>query len=133
MQETGGARPLPAAVGVAVYRIVQESLTNALKHATPTEVVVRVGHDDNHVQVEVVNDGVTDLVPQQTDCHGGLGLTGMRERARLLGGHLSASAEPAGRFRTHVTLPVDTDDRHAVELQEQPGARSATPSRRGPS
>lgn len=120
MHHSGGAVPLPAAVGVAVYRIVQESLTNALKHATPTEVVVRIGHDDTHVQVEVVNDGVAGPLPQHAARDGGLGLTGMRERARLLGGHLSATAEPAGRFRVHATLPVDTDDRHAVELQEQP-------------
>lgn len=120
MHETGDAGPLPTAVGVAVYRIVQESLTNALKHATPSEVTVRVGYDDTRVQVEVVNDGAAGPVPRQADLEGGLGLAGMRERTRLLGGHLSATAEPAGRFRVHATLPVDKDERHGVELQEQP-------------
>ncbi len=116
MHEASGAGPLPAAVGAAVYRIVQESLTNALKHADPSEVIVRVDHDDTRVQVEVVNDGATGRVERD----GGLGLAGMRERARLLGGHLSATAEPAGGFRVHATLPVDKHERHEVALQDQP-------------
>lgn len=107
---------MPAAVGVAVYRIVRESLTNAFKPATPSEVAVRVRHDDTHVQVDVVNDGASGPVPRQGDRDGGLGPTGMRERARLLGGHLT---EAAGRLRVHAALPVDTHERHGAPLQEQ--------------
>lgn len=119
MEQTAGVGPLPAAVGAAVYRIVQESLTNALKHASPSEVTVSLEHDDTHVQVEVVNDGAAGSVPRQADRDGGLGLAGMRERARLLGGHLSATAEPAGSFRVRATLPVGNDRRHEVALQEK--------------
>lgn len=98
--------PLPAAVGVAAYRIVQESLTNVLKHAHPSEVVVRVGHDDAGLHVEVVNDGAGHA-SRPTGSEGGLGLAGMRERVGLLGGHLIAGPAPAGGFRVLATLPVE--------------------------
>ena len=90
---------LPAAAELAVYRIIQEALTNITRHAQATRAIVRVDHRDG-VTVEVIDDGVGGAaVP-------GNGLVGMRERAAALGGTVDAGPGPTGGFRVRAHLPT---------------------------
>jgi signal transduction histidine kinase len=86
--------------GLAVYRVVQESLANASKHAPGAAVRVQVAVDDRAVGVEVVNDGGR---PPPAGV-GGMGLVGMRERVEALGGRLTAGPQPGG-WRVEATMP----------------------------
>ncbi|MEU7065752.1 sensor histidine kinase [Streptomyces sp. NPDC051578] len=101
--------PLPAAVDLAAYRVIQEALTNVRKHAGPgatAEVsVVRVGAS---VEVTVLDDGGTsaDSAPRPADPGGGHGLLGMRERTGALGGSCSAGPRYGGGYRVHAVLPA---------------------------
>ncbi|MFD0581642.1 sensor histidine kinase [Dactylosporangium darangshiense] len=95
--------PIPIPLRPAVYRIVQEALTNALKHAAASKVVVTVRHDGAGVTLEVVDDGPG--APQPAG-GSGRGLAGMAERVQALGGTLSTQhLTPAG-FRVLAQLPV---------------------------
>jgi signal transduction histidine kinase len=102
----GEPAPLPAGVDLSAYRIVQEGLTNALRHAGPAraEVVVRYARDA--VEVAVLDDGAG---PGPTDGRGH-GLAGMRERVRLFGGELQAGARAEGGFALRARLPVAAPD-----------------------
>ncbi|MGW5848455.1 sensor histidine kinase [Streptomyces sp. NPDC055254] len=109
VQLGGGAGPLPAAVDLAAYRVVQEALTNVRKHAgagASAEVsVVRAGPA---VEVTVLDDGGTEpaaLAPPDAG-GGGHGLLGMRERAGALGGSCFAGPRYGGGYRVHAVLPV---------------------------
>ena len=97
------ARPTHASVELAAYRLVQEALTNARRHAPGAPVDVRVVGDDTEVVVEVVNrrDGA---IPTPRPESSGFGLVGMRERVRLLGGRLDAG--PDGRRRLRADRPA---------------------------
>jgi signal transduction histidine kinase len=99
----GERRQLAPGVDLAAYRIVQEALTNTVKHAGPAraEVVVRYRRDD--VEIEVRDDGRE----APGNGHSGHGLVGMRERVALYGGALSAGPDASGGFRVHATLPLD--------------------------
>ncbi|WP_443056041.1 sensor histidine kinase [Streptomyces sp. NBC_00239] len=104
-----GQPPLPAAADLAVYRVIQEALTNVRKHAgagARAEVsVVRVGRA---LEVTVIDDGGTALaVPAPADPGGGHGLLGMRERAGALGGSCAAGPRYGGGWRVHAILPLD--------------------------
>jgi signal transduction histidine kinase len=103
VEVTGTARPLPAAVGLAAYRIVQEALTNVTRHAgRPATATVRLGYAPDQLTVEVTDDG-----PGAEDTTGtGSGLLGMAERAAALGGQLDAAPRPDGGFRVTARLPV---------------------------
>ena len=90
---------LPAAVELAAYRIVQEALTNVSRHAAADSATVTVRYGDE-LTIEVVDDGVGG-VPSA-----GNGITGMRERARALGGDVEAGPAPGGGFRVRARLPV---------------------------
>ncbi|WP_443069015.1 sensor histidine kinase [Streptomyces sp. NBC_01278] len=108
MVELGRERdPLPAAVDLAAYRVIQEALTNVRKHAGPevrTEVsVVRVG---TSVEVTVLDDGGTAEVAEDDGAGGGHGLLGMRERATALGGSCFTGPRFGGGYRVHAVLPV---------------------------
>lgn len=93
---------LAPAVDAAVYRLVQESLTNARRHARGASAVeVAVAADDAWVDVRVSDDGAPGGRPRG----GGFGLTGMAERASLLGGTLSAGPSPGGGWTVHARLP----------------------------
>jgi signal transduction histidine kinase len=100
----GEPRELPAGVDLSAYRIVQEALTNTLKHARPAtaHVTIRYGHDD--VEVEVVDDGR----PSPNGSDGGHGIAGMRERARLYGGTLEAGSGEGGGYSVLARLPAGT-------------------------
>ena len=105
VEVAGTAPPLPAAVDLAAYRIIQESLTNVARHAGRALVTVRVTYDDADVHVEIDDDGA--LPSEGAAAIGtGSGITGMRERAAVLGGELSAGFRPGGGFRVSARLPV---------------------------
>ena len=97
----GTPHPVPEGVELSVYRIVQESLTNTLKHARATSAAVVVRYRGNGIEVEVTDDGVGATAPGE-----GRGLVGMRERVALYGGELDAGSVPAGGFRVRALLPV---------------------------
>jgi signal transduction histidine kinase len=96
---------VPAQVQLALYRIVQESLTNVARHATGAQVVdVVLEQTDGAYRVEVRDDG--NGVDGSASESGGRGVLGMRERAELLGGHLSAGPAPDGGFVVSGEIPV---------------------------
>lgn len=105
LEESGAARVLPAPVGLALYRIVQESLTNAMKHAGDgASVLVRVVYGEQAVEVDVIDDGRG--APVRAAAEGtGHGLLGMRERAVAVGGSLVVGPGPAGGFSVRAVLP----------------------------
>jgi signal transduction histidine kinase len=105
VEVTGTAPPLPSAVHLAAYRIIQESLTNVARHAGRARVTVRVTYDDADVHVEIEDDG---KAPSGADSAigTGSGITGMRERAAVLGGVLSAGFRQGGGFQVSARLPV---------------------------
>ncbi len=101
------ARPLPPAVEAAVYRIVQESITNAVRHAVPSHIRVDIDQKEGEVQVSIVNDGVSERAPTPANAAAGdgTGLVGMRERANLLGGTFSAGRAGAD-FAVRASIPL---------------------------
>lgn len=98
----GDAVPLPAGVDLTAYRLVQEGLTNALKHARATRAEVLVLYGERHVEVAVTDDGRGN----GSGASGGQGLLGIRERVAVYGGELQVGARPAGGFRLRARLPV---------------------------
>ena len=104
----GDRRPLDPAVELAAYRIIQEGLTNVLKHSSGSEAQVRVAFGPDVLRIEIENAVTTrspDLPAREGEGHG---LIGMRERAAMLGGELEAGATPSG-FRVVARLPVQPD------------------------
>jgi signal transduction histidine kinase len=102
----GSAVPLPTATDVAAYRIVQESLTNVMRHAGPSaHATVSVAHRPGCVEIEVVDDGLG--AASVLGASSGHGILGMTERAATVGGSVSARANPGGGFRVSAHLPVD--------------------------
>jgi signal transduction histidine kinase len=104
---SGRPRPLPGAVDLAAYRIVQEALTNALRHAGPASASVSVRYECDRVTVTVVDDGPggarDESEPPATSGHG---IAGMRERALALGGELEAGPRRFGGFRVRASFPL---------------------------
>jgi signal transduction histidine kinase len=101
----GDVHPLPFGVDVAVYRIVQEALTNVARHAGQASATVRLDYGDDELTVEVEDDGNG---ASATSTHGsGKGVVGMRERAAALGGELEAGPKPEGGFRVRARLPLE--------------------------
>jgi signal transduction histidine kinase len=110
---TGTPRPLPEGVDLSAYRIVQEALSNAMRHAPGSAVRVMLYYGEAAVHVEVRNDSVTGR--QVTGAQhngaglgqgGGHGIIGMRERAAMLGGHLRAGLTGDGEFLVTAALPL---------------------------
>ena len=100
----GAAWSLPAGVDLSAYRIVQEALTNALKHGgADVHARVMLRYRDDAIDVEVVDDG---RGPSPGMDGSGRGLIGMRERVAFLGGELYTGARPAGGFLVHARLPA---------------------------
>ncbi|UBU13860.1 sensor histidine kinase [Nonomuraea gerenzanensis] len=99
---TGEPVELPAAVDHAVYRIVQEALTNTRKHAAGARASVRLAYVASAVEVEVLDDGI----PKDGGTPG-FGLGGMAERVALCGGRLSTGPRPEGGFRVHARIPLE--------------------------
>jgi signal transduction histidine kinase len=101
---TGSPRALPEGVELSIYRIVQEALTNVVKHARAGRVTVSLAYRDDGVDVEVIDDGTA---PPALGAPSGHGLVGMRERVALLGGTLEAGPRSGRGFRVAARLPVN--------------------------
>jgi signal transduction histidine kinase len=117
----GEPRPLATGVDLAAFRIVQEALTNAIKHAERARTTIRVHYDLDALTIEVVNDGRpagsgATQAPSAPGAAGletagpetGHGLVGMQERVSLYGGDFSAGPRPAGGFAVRARLPLET-------------------------
>jgi len=101
----GEPRPLPAAVELAGYRVVQESLTNAIRYAAGAAATVHLAYRDDGIMVEVTDDGPGAAAGAAAIPGGGVGLDGLRERARLLGGQLEAGNAAERGFAVRAFLP----------------------------
>jgi signal transduction histidine kinase len=101
----GTVRPLPEALDLSAYRIIQEALTNSLKHAGPAHASVLVRYADDTLELDISDDGQGPN-GQLSETGGGRGLIGMRERVALFGGELVASAMPDHGFRVQARLPL---------------------------
>jgi signal transduction histidine kinase len=111
-QLEGRARPLPPGLDLSAYRIVQEALTNAVRHADARRLTVAVRYDDEAVELEVADDGhgpAPDL-----GASGGHGLVGRRERVALYGGELRVGTREGGGFAVVARLPTGTAFGHAA-------------------
>jgi signal transduction histidine kinase len=101
----GEQRELPVGLELSAYRIVQEALTNALKHAGDARATVRVRYLQDSLELEVVDDGPGAAAAAAAH-GGGHGLVGMRERVALYGGRFEAARRPSGGFTVRALLPV---------------------------
>ncbi|MEA2382421.1 MAG: hypothetical protein QOH72_2392 [Solirubrobacteraceae bacterium] len=99
----GEPSPLPAAIDLSAYRIVQEGLTNALKHARATRASVHIGYAADELWIQVSDDGAGVTAPSGD----GHGLVGVRERVKLFGGEMTAVAANGGGFRLTTSLPLN--------------------------
>lgn len=116
VERTGTARELPSALDIAAYRILQESITNVIRHAGPSRTRVSMHYGEDELRISVADDGRvatagerqgTLATPaQRIDNGGGRGIAGMRERCELLGGHLTAGPRPGGGFIVQASLPL---------------------------
>jgi signal transduction histidine kinase len=109
----GSLDELPPGLGFTGYRIVQEALTNVLRHAGPSSATVAVRHADGSLHIEVRDDGrgVNGRAADAGDDGGGHGLAGMRERVAVYGGSLAAGPQPGGGFAVVAHLPYGPDGR----------------------
>ncbi|GGY50695.1 sensor histidine kinase [Streptomyces omiyaensis] len=103
----GRPRALPPGVELCAYRVVQEALTNVLKHARPAAAVVRVRYEPRRLLVSVTDDG-PGRDPARVGSRTGHGLIGMHERAKLYGGAVTTGPGPEGGFRVRLTLPASS-------------------------
>jgi signal transduction histidine kinase len=99
---------LPAVVEEGLYRIVQEALNNALKHATATAVTVHIHAQSGLVELEVIDNG-QGFDPYALDEQGGMGVVSMRERAEKLGGRLAIVSAPGEGTKVKVSIQVPAD------------------------
>ncbi len=102
-----GDPPLDEQSGIALFRILQEALTNVARHAHATRVTVRLAHEDSSVVMEVMDNG-RGFADAAGPHPRSLGLLGMRERAVTLGGETTVSSEPGRGTTVHVRLPAQT-------------------------
>ncbi len=106
---SGEPRPLPSGVDLTAYRIVQEALTNALKHGEAREASVTVRYGERYLRIEVLNNGPSVLsggraAPRDDD---GRGLLGLRQRVAVFGGDLDARSRLGGGFRVRARIPLE--------------------------
>jgi signal transduction histidine kinase len=99
----GSPKELSPALELSAFRIVQEALTNTLKHARASRALVRVRYAADALELEVADDGVGGA-----SADGGRGLVGMRERVALFGGDLAAGARPEGGFAVRARMPLES-------------------------
>lgn len=106
LQIDGEPVPLPAGVDLTAYRLVQESLTNALKHAGADSATVRLSYEPNELAISVEDDGEGLSPERMSNLGGGHGLAGMEERVALYGGLLQAGRRRGGGFAVRARLPT---------------------------
>lgn len=143
----GAPRAYPAAVEMSAYRIAAEALTNVIRHAPGARAEVTIEHGGTELGITVTDDGppgaavagsaspgVAGLASPGPDSPGpapagpGLGITGMRERAALLGGHFTAAARPGGGFAVTARLPAGPEPADLQSVGPEPaGAGLGTP------
>jgi signal transduction histidine kinase len=104
---TEGARPLPPGVDLAAYRVVQEALTNVLKHGGGARAVVRLAYGERELVITVTDDGAAAGYGPQGSRGAGRGLIGLRERLGLYGGELDAGPRPGGGWRVRAIIPLE--------------------------
>ncbi len=97
---------LPSSVELSAYRIIQEALTNALKHAGPAHASVKMRYAPDSLGLEITDDGQGVVREGERERKGGRGLIGMRERVGLFGGELNAGPRPEGGFRVSASFPL---------------------------
>jgi len=110
LRSTDGQRPLPAGVELSAYRILQEALSNALRHAPGARATAEVAYEPDRLRLRVHNDESPlggERPPSARPRHG---ILGMRERAAMLGGTLAAGPTPDGGYLVEAVLPLDADD-----------------------
>ncbi len=120
---TGEPVPLPAAVDMTAYRIVQESLTNTIRHAGPATAAVWLGYQHDELCIDVTDTGRGQ--PVTAGPGGGHGLAGMRERAAAVGGTVETGTGPAGGYRVAARLPLGSrlaDPPPALASDATPGS-----------
>ncbi len=101
---TGRVRPVPPGVAISVYRIVQESLTNVLKHAGPASALVEIAYRGRYLDVRIADDGAGSRVDSGRSSYG---VHGMRERAVLYGGTFEVGPRRDGGFAVVACLPIE--------------------------
>jgi signal transduction histidine kinase len=106
-RQTGVTRPLPPGVDLAAYRIVQEALTNVLRHAPHARTAVHLDYSQADLTIEVTNATGRPAANSGPSAAGGRGLAGLRERVRFYGGELAAGARPGGGYRLYARIPLD--------------------------
>jgi signal transduction histidine kinase len=127
LQQAGVPWPLPAGADLAAYRIIQESLTNAIRHAGPASATVSLGYGDSELTIEVVDTGRgaapagggPGSLSGAPGPGGGHGLIGMQERAASVGGSLHVGPAPAGGYRVVAVLPADRPTSGPAEVESQ--------------
>jgi len=131
MTISGKARPLTTAVSAASYRIVQESLTNVLRHAQAHNATIALRYEPTGVGIAIADDGIGAPIDVRSDpeshpfsAQSGHGIGGMRERATALGGWLRAGPQLGGGFLVEAWLPTVESRRD----DEQPGASEGASS-----
>jgi signal transduction histidine kinase len=107
LQQSGVRPQMPASLELAVYRIVQEALTNTVKHAGATRADICIGYDLHSVEIRVLDDGCG---PTSEASSGGHGLGGIRERVAMFGGSLSSGPRPGGGFQVLARLPLTSPE-----------------------
>lgn len=109
LEVDGPVVELPAGLELAAYRLIQEALTNARKHAPTSAVRILLGYEPDHLRIEVSNDGGSLARPRDANpatASQGHGLIGMRERVQLYDGRMQAGPLPRGGFRVEAVLPL---------------------------
>jgi signal transduction histidine kinase len=125
LHQDGAARPLSAGIDLAAYRIIQESLTNAIRHAGPAHATISLGYSDAGLRIEVTDTGRGAGIGTPSP-GGGHGLVGMRERAAAVGGTVQAGPQAEGGYRVVAVLPAD---RPPVATTDEESERTGTGSR----
>ncbi|MER5549367.1 histidine kinase [Streptomyces sp. NPDC001127] len=132
LRRCGDPRPLPPAADHAAYRVVQEGLTNAHKHAPGVPVAIELRYEPDALVIEVANGpasaSVSTPVADRTVVSGGQGLTGLGERTRLIGGMVHAGATADGGFRLAGMLPYTVPEIGSPGLSGAPGTTFVDPA-----
>jgi signal transduction histidine kinase len=102
---TGTPAPLPVGVDLAAYRVVQEALTNTVKHAAGAHVKITIAYDPGVLRLEVADTGGASTASARSG--NGRGLIGLRERLAVYGGALDTGGLPTGGYRVRATIPMD--------------------------
>jgi two-component system, NarL family, sensor kinase len=105
LESIGGTRPLPRRVEGALYRVAQEALSNALRHARAKRVTVQLAAEPNQVTLSIADDGIGFEVCRRREGH--YGLVGMRERVKLLGGELCVFSREGAGTRVEARVPLE--------------------------